>query len=43
MEQVTVADLAAGTLPPAVATLLDDPDAWIRRPDPNERSRTTQS
>ncbi|MEP7112465.1 MAG: hypothetical protein ABI862_04305, partial [Ilumatobacteraceae bacterium] len=34
MEQVTIADLAAGVLPPLVAALLDDPDAWIRRPDP---------
>ena len=41
MEQVTIADLAAGTLPPTVTALLDDPEAWIRRPDPLERSRTT--
>ena len=34
MERVTIADLAAGTLPPSVAALLDDPDAWIRRADP---------
>ncbi len=33
MEQVTIADLAAGTLPPIVAALLDDPEAWARRPD----------
>ena len=33
LEQVTIADLAAGTLPPAVAALLDDPDAWLRRPE----------
>ena len=33
MEQVTIADLAAGTLPPIVASLLDDPEAWTRRPD----------
>lgn len=33
LEQVTIADLAAGTLPAAVQALLDDPDAWIRRPD----------
>jgi Rrf2 family protein len=39
MEQVTIADLAAGTLPPAVAALLDDPGAWIRRPDPSGRPR----
>lgn len=31
LEQVTIADLAAGSLPPAVAALLDDPDAWTRR------------
>ena len=43
MERVTIADLAAGTLPPAVAALLDDPDAWIRRPDPTERPRAIQS
>ena len=41
METVTIADLAAGSLPPAVAALLDVPDAWIRRPDPTNRSRTT--
>jgi Rrf2 family protein len=34
MEQVTIADLAAGVLPTAVSALLDDPDAWTRRPDP---------
>jgi Rrf2 family protein len=34
MEQVTIADLAAGVLPAAVSALLDDPDAWTRRPDP---------
>jgi Rrf2 family protein len=39
MEQVTIADLAAGTLPPRVAALLDDPEAWIRRPDPSDRTR----
>jgi Rrf2 family protein len=39
MEQVTIADLAAGTLPATVTALLDDPDAWIRRPDPSDRSR----
>jgi Rrf2 family protein len=38
MERVTIADLAAGVLPPLVAALLDDPDAWIRRPDPLDRS-----
>ena len=31
MERVTIADLAAGTLPASVAALLEDPDAWIRR------------
>ena len=30
MEQVTIADLAAGILPAAVSALLDDPDAWTR-------------
>jgi Rrf2 family protein len=40
MEQVTIADLAAGTLPPTVTALLEDPEAWIRRPDPFERSAT---
>jgi hypothetical protein len=34
MEQVTIADLAAGVLPAAVSALLDDPGAWTRRPDP---------
>jgi len=28
MESVTVADLLAGDLPPAVQALVDDPDAW---------------
>lgn len=41
MEQVTIADLASGTLPASVAALLDDPDAWIRRPDPSDRVRLT--
>jgi Rrf2 family protein len=39
MEQVTIADLAAGALPPTVAAMLDDPDAWVRRPDPLDRTR----
>jgi Rrf2 family protein len=39
MEQVTIADLAAGCLPPSVVALLEDPDAWVRRPDPLDRSR----
>jgi Rrf2 family protein len=34
LEKVTIADLAAGRLPATVAVLLDEPDAWIRRPDP---------
>ena len=34
LEKVTIADLAAGTLPAGVAALLEDPDAWLRRPDP---------
>jgi len=37
MEQVTIADLAAGKLPKSVAVWLDDPDAWTRRPDPADR------
>ncbi len=37
MEQVTIADLAAGLLPTAVAALLDDPDAWTRRGSQSER------
>ncbi len=42
MEQVTIADLAArNRCRPTVAALLDDPDAWIRRPDPVQRSRAT--
>lgn len=31
LDNVTVADLAAGTLPPSVDHLLDDPDAWSAR------------
>lgn len=31
LEHVTVADLAAGKLPPAVDLLADDPDAWAAR------------
>lgn len=31
LDVVTIADLAAGALPPAVAKLLDDPDAWTAR------------
>lgn len=29
LEQVTLADLAAGTLPSSVPDLTNDPDAWI--------------
>jgi Rrf2 family protein len=32
LERVTVADLVAGRLPDDVRALLDDPDAWVRRP-----------
>jgi len=39
LEKVTIADLAAGTLPAGVAALLDDPDAWTRRPDPLATNR----
>lgn len=31
LDVVTIADLAAGTLPPKVAKLLDQPDAWSAR------------
>jgi Rrf2 family protein len=31
VESVTLADLAAGDLPPAISDLTDDPDAWVRR------------
>lgn len=31
LEQVTVADVVAGTLPGRAQRLLDDPDAWSRR------------
>jgi Rrf2 family protein len=31
LDRVSVADLAAGHLPPDVAALLDDPDAWSAR------------
>ena len=31
LEQVTVADVVAGTLPDRAQRLLDDPDAWSRR------------
>jgi Rrf2 family protein len=31
LEQVTVADLAAGRLPKQIQRLADDPDAWVTR------------
>jgi Rrf2 family protein len=31
LEEVTVADLAAGQLPKSVARLADDPDSWVTR------------
>ncbi len=31
LEEVTVADVAAGRLPDGVARLADDPDAWVTR------------
>jgi Rrf2 family protein len=31
MENVSLADLAAGTLPPAIQALTEDPEAWTRR------------
>lgn len=31
LEQVTVADIVSGTLPPAAERFLDEPDAWSRR------------
>jgi Rrf2 family protein len=34
LEVVTIADLAAGTLPPDVAALVADPDAWDPHRDP---------
>ena len=34
LEAVTLADLAAGRLPPPVRALVDDPDAWRPRPEP---------
>ncbi len=32
LEHVTIADLASGTLPPGIAELAADEDAWIARP-----------
>ncbi len=31
LEEVTVADIVAGTLPPTAERFLDEPDAWSRR------------
>jgi Rrf2 family protein len=31
LEETTVADVVAGTLPPTVRTLIDQPEAWTRR------------
>lgn len=31
LEEVTIADIVAGTLPPATERFLDQPDAWSRR------------
>jgi DNA-binding IscR family transcriptional regulator len=31
LEEVTLADVVAGTLPPAATRHLDDPGAWARR------------
>lgn len=31
VEHVTLADIAAGTIPPDVARLADDPEAWVTR------------
>jgi DNA-binding IscR family transcriptional regulator len=31
VEHVTIADLAAGRVPPAVSAKADDPDAWVTR------------
>ena len=31
LEEVTIADIVAGTLPPTAARFLDEPDAWSRR------------
>ncbi len=32
LEAVTLADVAAGRLPPVVGRLVEDPEAWARRP-----------
>ncbi len=39
LESVTLADIAAGTLPGPVAVLLDSPDAWERRVSGPRRPR----
>ena len=31
LEEVTVADIAGGSLPAAVESFLEAPDAWLRR------------
>ena len=31
VEHVTLAELAAGELPPEIKRLGDDPEAWVRR------------
>jgi Rrf2 family protein len=31
LDEVTLADVVAGKLPPSVSALADDPDAWVRR------------
>jgi Rrf2 family protein len=31
LEHVTLADIASGELPPAIAELTSEPDAWVRR------------
>jgi Rrf2 family protein len=31
LEHVTLADIASGELPPAIAALTSEPDAWVRR------------
>ena len=31
LERVTLADIASGALPPAIAELTSEPDAWVRR------------
>lgn len=31
LEEVTIADIVAGTLPPTAERFLDEPDAWSRR------------